>query len=250
MTCVFAPLAERTTGSWHPVAKHPISTWATQWLTPTSGTSSARASDRAAVATVLRQGPRPGPCENAIPVICPGSLRTSLRRSRITDAWCWAASRGWMPPCAGLYGREARERRSWSKRAALRFHAVPSIPSICPKTGIGSYFLNSVYPHLPQVVRSLWSAIMKPGPQRGQYFFAVVTLVSSTLKKAPLLGPFAAAFLAAIVMPLLLPWVWAFRALPGAGVRSCSSSLHCRRCVRNRLFQFCQNCPAAYQVLS
>src|SRR5512136_3274971 len=107
--------------------------------------------------------------------------------------------------------------RSRSKMAALRFQAVPSIPSICPKTGIGSYFLNSVYPHLPHVVRSLWSAIMMPGPQRGQYFLVVVTLAPSTLKYAPLFCPLATAafFAAAIVMQLPLPWVLAFRALRG-----------------------------------
>src|SRR5665647_2942905 len=101
-----------------------------------------------------------------------------------------------------------------SKRAALRFHAVPSIPSICPKKGIDAYFLNSVYPHLPHVVRSLWSAIITPGPQRGQYFLVVVTLAPSTLKYAPLFCPLATgAFLAAaIVTQLLLPWVWASRA--------------------------------------
>src|SRR5674476_1003827 len=114
-----------------------------------------------------------------------------------------------MPPCAGLQGSDASEIRSRSKRAALRFHAVPSIPSICPKKGIESYFLNSVYPHFPQVFRSLWSAIMTPGPQRGQYFLAVVTFAPSTLKYAHLCCPLAAAafFAAAIVMQLPLPWV-------------------------------------------
>src|SRR5208337_1628632 len=207
ITWVLAPLAYRTTGSLHPVAKHPISTWATQWLTPTRGTSRASASDRAAVATVLRHGPRPGPCENAIPVIFSGSLSTDPMRSFMTSAWCCAASRGGIPPCGGLYGCEARDTRSRSKTAALRFQAVPSIPSICPNAGIDGYFLNSVYTHLPQVVRSLWSAIMTPGPQRGQYFFEVVTFVPSTLKYEPLLGPFAASafFAAAILTQLPLP---------------------------------------------
>ena len=68
ITWVFAPLAYSTDRVLAPVAQHPISTWATQWFTPISGTLSARASDRAAVATVLRQGPSPGPWENAIPV--------------------------------------------------------------------------------------------------------------------------------------------------------------------------------------
>ena len=67
-----------------------------------------------------------------------------------------------------------------------------------------NYFLNSVYPHFPQAVLSLWSAIMTPGPQRGQYLFAVVTFAPSMLKNAPRAFPFGAfAFFSA--MPYAAP---------------------------------------------
>ena len=39
-----------------------------------------------------------------------------------------------------------------------------------------SYFLNSVYPHLPQDTRSLWVAMNTPGPHLGQTGFSLVTL--------------------------------------------------------------------------
>ena len=81
-----------------PVANRPISTWARQWLTPTSGTPSAIESERAAVATVRRHGPSPGPCENATATGSRAASSTGAITAFITAAWCWAASRGWIPP--------------------------------------------------------------------------------------------------------------------------------------------------------
>jgi len=98
---VFAPLAYRTIGSENPVAHLPISTCATQWFTPTSGTPRAIERARAAVATVRSDGPSPGPCEKATARIRPGSASTRETTSFIAEAWCCAASRGWIPPFGG-----------------------------------------------------------------------------------------------------------------------------------------------------
>ena len=73
--------------------RDPISTWATQWFTPTSGTLSASARDRAAVP--LSAGTAPArPLREANPRRPSCSSRTVEMTSFITDAWCRAASRG------------------------------------------------------------------------------------------------------------------------------------------------------------
>jgi len=73
-------------GSAKPVAHLPISTCATQWLTPMSGTPRAIERARAAVATVRREGPRPGPWEKATARIRSGSVSTREMTSFITEA--------------------------------------------------------------------------------------------------------------------------------------------------------------------
>ena len=89
------------------MASLPISMWATQWFTPTRGTL--RYDDRAlaAVAPVLRLGPRPGPWEKAM---ISTSLAETPAFSRALDMvfpiwseWWRAASLGWMPPSSGTW---------------------------------------------------------------------------------------------------------------------------------------------------
>src|SRR5674476_1224902 len=154
-----------------------------QWLTPTKGTPSFKARALAAVPTIRKHGPKPGPCENAIPSIERGSVE--LRTSPITPitllAKCWAASLGCIPPEVGIYAEFASNKTSSSlTRLALRFQAVPSRPrTIIPENE--DHFLNCVYPHLPQDDLSLCSAKKTPSPQRGQFWrrlFALSPLTS------------------------------------------------------------------------
>ena len=48
------------------MSNFPTSTWPIQWLTPIIGLFKDSASVLAEVATILKAGPRPGPCEKDI----------------------------------------------------------------------------------------------------------------------------------------------------------------------------------------
>src|SRR4030042_860294 len=61
ITCVLPPAAYSRGGSLLPVTFLPISRCATQWFTPMRSTPNERDSPLAAVAAVLRHGPRPRP---------------------------------------------------------------------------------------------------------------------------------------------------------------------------------------------
>ena len=144
--CGSAPGAAPAPGSWPrsrrsppdrvaPDCHLPTSMWATQWLTPTSGRQKRKERARAAVATVRRHGPRPGPWEKAMASIfnpCSAGLAQHLahhlghvlgmvlgRLARM-DAALWPACR---------WRSSHRSRPASSTRAALRFQAVPSSPN-------------------------------------------------------------------------------------------------------------------------
>jgi len=55
---------------------------------------------------VRRHGPRPGPCEKAMALICLGWILAFSNASCMivpaTSAWCLAASLGWIPPSGGM----------------------------------------------------------------------------------------------------------------------------------------------------
>jgi hypothetical protein len=112
-------------------------------FTPISGMSSERDSARAAVAAVRRHGPSPGPWEKAIALISPGAIPLFSAFASTADitllmwsAWCWDASLGWMPPVGGTYVEVTSAITSnVSTMAALKFHAVPSIPNIMGLVG-------------------------------------------------------------------------------------------------------------------
>jgi hypothetical protein len=49
------------------------------------------------------------------------------------------------------------------------------------KIFVYSFLLNSVYPHFPHDLRSLWMAIKMPGPHLGHVGFVLSTLLPVTL---------------------------------------------------------------------
>jgi len=103
---VFPPDTYSVSGSFAPVMSLPISMCAMLWFMPISGVFRYVARARAAVAPVRRHGPRPGPCEKAIAWIwfewMLAFLRALCMVSPAVSAWCLAASRGWIPPSAGM----------------------------------------------------------------------------------------------------------------------------------------------------
>ncbi len=88
---MFPPEAYSRAGSPQPHWALPISTWATQWFTPTMGTPSEHDSALAAVAATLRQGPRPGPMEKDIRPMSwmstPALSRAPLTTAVTTSEW-------------------------------------------------------------------------------------------------------------------------------------------------------------------
>lgn len=57
--------------------------------------------DRAAVATVLQAGAEPGSLREGHAGDAAGIGEHPEMTPFISWAWCWAASRGWMPPAGG-----------------------------------------------------------------------------------------------------------------------------------------------------
>ncbi|OPY30824.1 MAG: hypothetical protein A4E31_00203 [Methanomassiliicoccales archaeon PtaU1.Bin030] len=134
ITWVLPPDAYRSTGSVHSVLATPTSRWAMQWLTPRIGRSRDMAKARAAVATVRRHGPNPGPWEKQTTSTSRSwmpALATALFiRVTTTSEWWFAASRGWMPPLSGRYMSSsfARMLAFSSTIPTPQVWAVPSIP--------------------------------------------------------------------------------------------------------------------------
>ena len=122
-----------------------------QWLTPTIGSPRTEAKALAAVAATLRQGPRPGPMENATSSTSPGptpafSIALDIT-SAATSAWWLAASRGWSPPDGGrnMSISLARTSQPESTMPTPSVCAVPSMPIVIkaspppPDAGIPIY---------------------------------------------------------------------------------------------------------------